>query len=48
MEPDAIDWDAALAGAAWFHTTGITPALGAKAAEATSRALVAARRRACR
>ena len=43
MEPDAIDWDAALAGAAWFHTTGITPALGAKAAEATSRALVAAK-----
>ena len=32
MEPDAIDWDARPAGAAWFHTTGITPALGAKAA----------------
>ena len=39
MEPDAVDWNAVLDGAAWFHTTGITPALGAKAAEATSRAL---------
>jgi 2-dehydro-3-deoxygluconokinase len=43
MEPDAVDWNALMAGAAWFHTTGITPALGAKAAEATSRALVAAK-----
>jgi 2-dehydro-3-deoxygluconokinase len=43
MEPDAIDWNTVLKGAAWFHTTGITPALGAKAAEATSRALVAAK-----
>ena len=37
MEPDAIDWPAVLDGAAWFHTTGITPALGAKCAESTSR-----------
>jgi 2-dehydro-3-deoxygluconokinase len=44
MEPDAFDWDARLAGAAWFHTTGITPALGAKPAEATARALAAARK----
>ena len=43
MEPDAVDWNAVLSGAAWFHTTGITPALGAKAAEATSRALTTAR-----
>ena len=43
MEPDAVDWNAVLNGAAWFHTTGITPALGAKAAEATSRALATAR-----
>jgi 2-dehydro-3-deoxygluconokinase len=43
MEPDAIDWNTALKGAAWFHTTGITPALGARAAEATSRALIAAK-----
>ena len=43
MEPDAIDWPAVLDGAAWFHTTGITPALGAKCAESTSRALQAAK-----
>jgi 2-dehydro-3-deoxygluconokinase len=43
MAPDAVDWPAVMTGAAWFHTTGITPALGASAAEATSRALQAAR-----
>ena len=43
MEPDAVDWHAALTGAAWFHTTGITPALGDKAAEATRRALKSAK-----
>jgi 2-dehydro-3-deoxygluconokinase len=39
--PDAIDWDTALAGATWFHTTGITPAISASAADA---ALEGARR----
>jgi 2-dehydro-3-deoxygluconokinase len=43
MEPDAVDWNAVLSGAAWFHTTGITPALGERAAEATRRALRAAK-----
>ena len=43
MEPDAVDWNAVLTGAAWFHTTGITPALGERAAEATRRALRAAK-----
>jgi len=43
MEPDAVDWPAILTGAAWFHTTGITPALGEKAADATRRALSAAK-----
>jgi 2-dehydro-3-deoxygluconokinase len=43
LAPDAVDWAATFAGAAWFHVTGITPALGAKAAEATARALSAAR-----
>ena len=43
MEPDALDWTSILTGAAWFHTTGITPALGEKAAEATRRALAAAK-----
>ncbi len=28
MPPDAVDWDRVMAGAAWFHVTGITPALG--------------------
>jgi 2-dehydro-3-deoxygluconokinase len=43
MEPDAVDWPAVLDGAAWFHTTGITPALGEKCAESTRRALEAAK-----
>jgi 2-dehydro-3-deoxygluconokinase len=43
MAPDAVDWPAVLKGAAWFHVTGITPALGANAAEATRRAVAAAR-----
>ncbi len=32
IEPGMIDWRAVLAGAAWFHWTGITPALSAGAA----------------
>ena len=43
MPADAIDWSAALAGAAWFHFTGITPALSASAASATTAAISAAR-----
>ena len=43
MAPDAVDWAGVLDGAAWFHVTGITPALGANAAEATRRAIAAAR-----
>jgi 2-dehydro-3-deoxygluconokinase len=43
MAPDAVDWAGVMKGAAWFHTTGITPALGATAADATARALEAAR-----
>jgi 2-dehydro-3-deoxygluconokinase len=31
IEPDSIDWNSALAGATWFHFTGITPALSAAA-----------------
>jgi 2-dehydro-3-deoxygluconokinase len=48
MAPDAVDWAVVMKGAAWFHTTGITPALGASAAEATRRALEAARDAAAR
>jgi 2-dehydro-3-deoxygluconokinase len=43
MSPSSVDWPAVLHGAAWFHVTGITPALGASAAEATARAIDAAR-----
>src|SRR5437868_7756695 len=43
--PDgAIDWDRVMSGAAWFHVTGITPALGERGTAATKAALSAARR----
>jgi 2-dehydro-3-deoxygluconokinase len=32
-KPGAINWDEALAGAGWFHITGITPAISASAAD---------------
>jgi 2-dehydro-3-deoxygluconokinase len=32
-KPGDIDWDAAFAGAGWFHVTGITPAISASAAD---------------
>jgi 2-dehydro-3-deoxygluconokinase len=44
MPADAVNWDAVMAGASWFHVTGITPALSASAAAATAEALGAARR----
>jgi 2-dehydro-3-deoxygluconokinase len=44
MDPGAVDWDDVMRGASWFHVTGITPALGANAAEATRRAIAAAKR----
>jgi len=40
---EAIDWNQALTGAQWLHISGITPALGARLAEATLRAAHAAR-----
>jgi 2-dehydro-3-deoxygluconokinase len=43
LAPGAVPWDEVLAGAAWFHCTGITPALGDSAAACTSEALAAAR-----
>lgn len=43
LEPDAVDWPRTFAGAAWFHVTGITPALGPKAVACTEAALHAAR-----
>ena len=44
IPPDAVDWDRVMKGAAWFHVTGITPALGDKAAAATLAAVAAAKR----
>ena len=44
MAPDAVRWDDAMEGAAWFHVTGITPALGERAADATRLAMAAAKR----
>lgn len=33
IQPQAIDWETVLTGAAWFHWTGITPALSQGAAD---------------
>ena len=44
IAPEAIDWATVLAGAHWFHVTGITPALGGRAAAATVQAIEAAKR----
>jgi len=43
-EVSEFDWDVILAGADLFHFTGITPALGEKAAALTLAAVQAARR----
>ena len=44
LPPDAVNWDRVMEGAAWFHVTGITPALGEAGTAATKAALAAARR----
>jgi len=44
LAADAINWDRVMAGAQWFHVTGITPALGERAAAATATAIAAAKR----
>src|SRR5262245_38622950 len=41
--PGDIDWNAALAGAEWFHITGITPAISATAAALALESVVKAR-----
>jgi 2-dehydro-3-deoxygluconokinase len=43
LKPGSVDWRSVFAGARWFHTTGITPALSPFAAETTREALEAAR-----
>jgi 2-dehydro-3-deoxygluconokinase len=41
--PGAIDWNAALDGASWFHVTGITPAISQGAADLAFQAAETAR-----
>jgi 2-dehydro-3-deoxygluconokinase len=43
LEASAVDWPGVFDGAAWFHVTGITPALGTTAAVTTAAAVAAAR-----
>ncbi len=43
IKPGEINWEEVLTGARWFHTSGITPALGDSAAAVTREALQAAR-----
>ncbi|MFA5006784.1 MAG: sugar kinase [Candidatus Izemoplasmatales bacterium] len=43
-DPSEFDWDEIFAGADWFHWSGITPALGKKAADLTKAACQAAKR----
>jgi 2-dehydro-3-deoxygluconokinase len=43
-KPGDMTWDDALSGAAWFHITGITPALSASAAELSLQAVKTAKK----
>jgi 2-dehydro-3-deoxygluconokinase len=42
LDAKSVPWQKVLEGASWFHTSGITPALGAGPAECTRAALVTA------
>lgn len=42
IQPDMIDWDQVLDGTAWFHWTGITPAISQGAADVCLQAVKAA------
>ena len=42
-QPRDIDWEAAFAGAGWFHITGITPAISEAAAQLALESVRAAR-----
>lgn len=42
-DPAGYDWPALLAGAAWLHVSGVTPAVGERAAQAALAAMRAAR-----
>jgi 2-dehydro-3-deoxygluconokinase len=43
--PGDIDWDTGLAGATWFHITGITPAISRSAADLSIEAVRAAKKK---
>jgi len=43
MTPDQVDWATTFNGAAWFHVTGITPALGERGIACTRAAIDAAK-----
>jgi len=43
LDPESIDWSTILADASWFHSTGITPALGEGPARTLAAALLRAR-----
>jgi 2-dehydro-3-deoxygluconokinase len=45
IQPGSVDWEQVLAGADWFHWTGITPAVSANAARVCKEALLAARKK---
>jgi 2-dehydro-3-deoxygluconokinase len=44
IKPGEVDWSRVLEGTRWFHTSGITPALSASAAEVTAEAVREAKR----
>jgi 2-dehydro-3-deoxygluconokinase len=44
LQPGSVPWHDVFDGAAWFHWTGITPALSATAADCTREAIQAAKR----
>jgi 2-dehydro-3-deoxygluconokinase len=44
IQPGSVRWDEVFAGAAWFHWTGITPALGPDVAACVRESIDAARR----
>ena len=43
LKPGTVSWPEVFAGAAWFHCSGITPALGKNAAECTAEAIAVAK-----
>jgi 2-dehydro-3-deoxygluconokinase len=43
-QPGSVDWGQVLAGAAWFHWSGLTPAVSETAAQACAEAIAAANR----